>query len=229
MLEAGASAGSALDELCCRYRSPLLAYAQRTTQSSHDAEDLVQSFFANLIEKRSLIRAEKRDETCRFRSWLITAFKNFRANRLRGDHAEIHGGTFHFVSIDAVDADGRHLHEPVDHDDALVLFERQWAETVLKNVADELQFHYTSKGQSERFEALKDLLWSKTEDETYAERALKLNMTKSHIAVYVHRLRMEQKKYLLAEVGRTVSDPSEIMAEIRHLISVLAKSSERGR
>src|SRR6185436_14563389 len=42
---------SALDELCRDYWPPLFAYLRREGLSPHDAEDLVQTFFARLVAR----------------------------------------------------------------------------------------------------------------------------------------------------------------------------------
>ena len=48
----------ALEELCRTYWFPLYAYARRYGLSPHDAQDATQGFFAHLIEKAIVARAE---------------------------------------------------------------------------------------------------------------------------------------------------------------------------
>jgi RNA polymerase sigma-70 factor (ECF subfamily) len=70
-------ADEALAALCQRYWFPLYAYARRRLPAIQEAEDLTQEFFARLLEKDLLASASP--ERGRFRSFLLTALKNFLA------------------------------------------------------------------------------------------------------------------------------------------------------
>jgi DNA-directed RNA polymerase specialized sigma24 family protein len=59
----------ALAHLCARYWQPLYGFARRRGYGSEDAQDLVQGFFAHLIERRALRRVER--SKGRFRSFLL--------------------------------------------------------------------------------------------------------------------------------------------------------------
>ena len=69
----------ALAALCRAYWYPLYAYARRCLGDIHQAQDATQDFFSRLLEKNLLARADQ--ERGRFRSFLLTAFKNFLANQ----------------------------------------------------------------------------------------------------------------------------------------------------
>jgi hypothetical protein len=49
---------SALTELCQIYWRPVYVFLRRQGISQHDAQDLTQAFFANLIENRAYARAD---------------------------------------------------------------------------------------------------------------------------------------------------------------------------
>ena len=68
-----AAAQRALETLCQTYWFPLYAFARRSGQSQEDAEDLVQSFFAYVVEKRLFERADA--ERGRLRTFLLTTFQ----------------------------------------------------------------------------------------------------------------------------------------------------------
>ncbi|MEP7016218.1 MAG: RNA polymerase subunit sigma-24, partial [Verrucomicrobiota bacterium] len=84
VLEAGNSAAAsaqslnALSELCRIYWRPLYVFLRKTGHGPHDAQDLTQGFFADLIETRSYARADR--EKGRFRSFLLGALKHFVAD-----------------------------------------------------------------------------------------------------------------------------------------------------
>ena len=54
----GDESDRALDSLCRGYWYPLYAYIRRLGHSPHDAQDLTQSYFAYLLEKRLLTKAD---------------------------------------------------------------------------------------------------------------------------------------------------------------------------
>ena len=71
-------AKAALESLCRAYWYPLYAFVRRQGQSPHDAEDLIQGFFAQCIEKNYLHAADQ--QKGRFRSLLLIALKLYLAN-----------------------------------------------------------------------------------------------------------------------------------------------------
>jgi Sigma-70 region 2 len=71
----------ALARLCARYWQPLYGFARRRGYGPEDAQDLVQGFFAHLIERRALGRVER--SKGRFRSFLLASFQKFMANETR--------------------------------------------------------------------------------------------------------------------------------------------------
>lgn len=68
-------AEAALAQLCQTYWTPLYAFVRSRGSSTHDAQDLTQSFFAYLIEHKIYARADRRKG--RFRSFLLASLKNF--------------------------------------------------------------------------------------------------------------------------------------------------------
>ena len=69
----------ALAALCQIYWYPLYTYAWRLTSNTHEAQDQTQEFFVQLLEKNIVAAADP--ARGRFRSFLLTSFKNFLANQ----------------------------------------------------------------------------------------------------------------------------------------------------
>src|SRR5262249_49729652 len=69
------NAHRALSELCRIYWRPLYLFLRRQGVGPEDAQDLTQSFFAELIQDRSFRRADR--DKGRFRSFLLGALKHF--------------------------------------------------------------------------------------------------------------------------------------------------------
>src|SRR4051812_41577204 len=89
---------AALAELCRQYWFPLYAFARRRGQSPADAEDLTQSFFAELLTTRLFDVADP--DQGRLRTFLLTAFQRRLADHHRREHAQKRGGGQHLISID---------------------------------------------------------------------------------------------------------------------------------
>lgn len=211
-------ASQALAVLCGRYWEPLYAFARRSGQDPAAAEDLTQGFFAHLIEKRALRAA--RQERGRFRSFLLSSFKNFMADQRDREHAMKRGGRVQIVSFDVTEGEESLAGALAGPDTPETLFERRWAHALLKTALKEIKSAYDADGSGPVFEALRDTLVGAS-DESYRTIADKLGMTEGALKVAAHRLRRRFGRALRAEVARTV-DPPEVEDELRHLLSVLS-------
>lgn len=80
----------ALESLCQAYWLSLYAYVRRRVSDVEEARDLTQAFFTRLLEKNYL--ADANPDRGRFRSFLLTAFKNFLSNEWEKNRAEKRGG-----------------------------------------------------------------------------------------------------------------------------------------
>src|SRR5436190_7130838 len=94
---------AALETLCRDYWRPLYVLARRFGHSQHDAEDLVQAFFAKLLSKDWLHAAGP--ERGRFRTFLSVAFRRHMADS--HDHATRlkRGGGITFIPLDVDNAE----------------------------------------------------------------------------------------------------------------------------
>ncbi len=117
----------ALAEICEAYWFPLYVFVRRSGRSAEDAEDLTQSFFAKLIEKGYLQKADQ--ERGRLRSFLLASLKNFMADEWDKSQAQKRGGGKQLVSIDQAAAEERYALEPKDEASPDRLFEKRWPDT----------------------------------------------------------------------------------------------------
>ena len=74
-------AQDALEELCRIYWRPIYSLLRREGKTTEDAQDLTQSFFAQLLERGDF--AAVRQEKGRLRSYLLGSLKHFLANDRR--------------------------------------------------------------------------------------------------------------------------------------------------
>jgi RNA polymerase sigma-70 factor (ECF subfamily) len=209
--------GDALESLCRTYWYPLYSYARRAGHSPPDAEDLTQGFFARLLEK-DYLRAAARDKG-RFRTFLLVALKRYLANEWDRQHAQKRGGFAPVVLIDQELAESRFASEPAHNLSPDLLFDRQWAMTLLERTMTQLQQEYDASGRARLFECLRSCLAKDESALPYAEIAGRLKLTEAAVKMAVHRLRGRYREILQHEIAQTVSAPEEIEEEIRHLFS----------
>ena len=69
------TARKALSDFCEAYWPPLYSFLRLRGHASAEAQDLVQGFFAHLLEKDTLSRADK--EKGRLRTFLLGSLQNF--------------------------------------------------------------------------------------------------------------------------------------------------------
>jgi DNA-directed RNA polymerase specialized sigma24 family protein len=208
---------SALSELCQIYWRPVYVFLRRQGIGPHDAQDLTQGFFTDLIESRAYARADPMKG--RFRSFLLGTLKHFVAHARVRDGAQKRGGG----------------NAPVELDDAAVseaetyasrsssyspdgIFDREWAASLARQALDRLGQEYELGGKGALFEALKSrLTTSDAAVISYEELANRLGRTAAHLRVDVTRLRGRYRAILREEVTGTVVDPQDVDEELRYL------------
>jgi len=213
-------ARAALENLCRNYWYPLYAFVRRLGHGAHDAEDLVQSFFAVCLAKNYLSAAEQAKG--RFRSFLLIALKRFLANEWDKARTLKRGGGQASISLDSLAAEQRYALEPADQFSADKLFERRWALTLLDQVVNRLRDEQAEAGKLEQFEQLKECITAAGRGTPYAESATRLGMSEGAVKVAVHRLRQRYRELLEEEIANTVASPEEIEEERRHLLAALS-------
>ena len=219
--KASTRSAAALENLCRSYWYPLYAYARRSGHKPSDAEDLTQGFFAKLLEKDYLKAATS--EKGRFRAFLLVAFKRFMAGEWDREHALKRGGFTPVLSIDQQAAESRFAVEPSHQVQPDMLFDRQWAATLLERTMAQLQEEYVASGRAKLFEYLQSSLAGEDSALRYADIAARLNLTEPAVKMAVYRLRARYREILRAEIAHTVSEPEQIEEEIRHLFSAFGE------
>lgn len=212
---------AALDGLCRDYWYPLYAFTRRQGLSPEDACDLIQGFFADLIERGDLAAADR--ERGRFRAFLLTCCRHYLAHRREHDRALKRGGGRRHVAIDLLDAEGRYGREPTHDLTAERLFERRWALALLEKVLTRLESEMAIAGKGVLFDRLRPALEGDGQAKPYRDIATALGMSEGAVKVAVHRLRARYRELLREEVAHTVADPADVDAELAELLTALAR------
>ena len=205
----------ALESLCETYWYPLYAYVRHKGNDPEEAKDLTQAFFTDLISRDFLSNVDP--SKGRFRSFLLSAMRNFLSHEWHKSRAQKRGGGVYTLSMDTDDAERRYKREPVDALTPEEVYERRWAVTVMQCAMARLREESDDTAQ---FEKLQRFLTSADSAQPYEEVATDLGMSEGAVKTAVHRLRQRYGRCLRAEISETVGDDSEVDAEVRHLLQV---------
>lgn len=208
-----------LSELCRIYWPPVYAYVRSLGHTTHDAEDLTQGFFAAFLERNDFARADP--ERGRLRSYLLTSVKHYLINARRHAGREKRGGQAIHFSLDLSDAEERWAAVAVaDRQSPDVLYDRQWATTLLEQVIAHLEAGYRERGKGGLFARLKPCLMRSDAPGELAGAAQDLGMSETAVRVAIHRLRQRYAAALREAVADTLSEGEDVERELDYLKTV---------
>jgi RNA polymerase sigma factor (sigma-70 family) len=211
----------ALSELCRIYWRPVYFFLRRQGIPQHDAQDLTQSFFAELIQDRTYMRAD--EAKGRFRSFLLGTLKHFLAHARERERAQKRGGGNVPLQLDeAAIADAETFAGRVNRWSADGIFEREWAASLVRQALDRLAQEYELAGKGALFTALRSHLGANASPVSYQEIAKTLGRSAATLRVDVARVRARYRAILREEVSGTVLDTRDVDEELRHLRQAMA-------
>ncbi|HEX4121121.1 MAG TPA: sigma-70 family RNA polymerase sigma factor [Verrucomicrobiae bacterium] len=209
----------ALEKLCRAYWYPLYAFVRRRGWGAHDSQDLTQAFFAHLLEYKAFGKADT--NRGKFRSFLLASLTNFLSNERDKAQRLKRGGGVEIVPLDMEEGEKRYYCEPASHESPETIFARQWAQTVVEQVAGRLREELVSAGQGERFETLKDFIMGDSPEISYAEAAGRLGLSVAAVTSAIHRMRSRFRELFRDEIANTVEESDKTDEEIRYLLTAL--------
>jgi DNA-directed RNA polymerase specialized sigma24 family protein len=215
---------AALETICRAYWHPLYAYARHCGHPPHDAQDLTQAFFAQLLDKRWLETADRAKG--RLRTFLIVALKNFMHKEWRRGSAQKRGGGQAHMPMDTEFAESRYAVDSSAKRDPDEVFDRQWALTLLELTLKRLQAEFAAAGKSGDFESLKDCLMAEHGAMDYCAVAQQLGVNAGAARVAVHRLRRRFREFYREEIAKTLPAEADLEGELRHLAAALASENK---
>jgi len=215
----------ALNRLLARYCPPLLAHLEfRFHLPRERAEDLLQAFVERKVLARQLLGRADRARG-RFRTFLLNALDNFVKDELRTHGCARRQPVGGLVPLDeALDAP-----DVAPAGNGADPFEREWALTVLDEAERGTRAFYESKGRQDTWGVFRDGVLAplregvaRAGDEELARRhGFESARQASNAIVTAKR---EFGKILRAVVGRYAADDADVDAELRELMTVLARA-----
>ena len=214
------SGREALSDFCEAYWPPLYTFLRVRGHASPEAQDLVQGFFAHLLEKNTLTRADK--EKGRLRTFLLGSLQNFLCNEHDRAHRLKRGGGHRIVSIDEHLLEAEASMMDVAHLSDSRGYDLMWASNIVKRAWQHLQNAFEAEGKAESLEVLKPFVdGSKRTPPDQEQAAKKLGVPVATLRTWLWRLRQRYREALRMEVASTVSDPADVDQELHYLHQIL--------
>lgn len=213
----------ALEQIIRQYWKPLYSFARQRGLTPADAEDATQEFLSNLMDGRWLAQADPAKG--RFRSYLLTSWKQFLIDQYRKENRIRRGGGMIRFSLDVAAGETAFQAASARQDNADLSFLRVWASSILDATAQRLSNDYAQRGHAVVCEALVPYLTSPIDQATYSDLSKQLGLSASSLRVALHRLRQRYGETLREVISETVEHPSEVDQELQELLRVLTSKS----
>ena len=217
------TADAALARLCHDYWPPLYSFVRRRGYNPADAQDLVQGFFAYLLESRAYTKTDHRRG--KFRSFLLASLKHYMADVWDRERALKRGGNCKFVlleeEIEAVEllSANESTIIPLDEEQQ---YEQRWAAALVSHALERVRREFGNASKERLFDGLKPFLSGGVGLPAHEEVAAGLAMPVETLRSHLSRLRTRYRAFLREEVARTIGPADDVDEELHYLRRVLA-------
>lgn len=220
---ADGEAGAALTRLCQDYWPPLYSFSRRRGYNSHDAQDLVQGFFAHFLKSKGYSQTDRRKG--KFRTFLLTSLKHYMADVWDRERAIKRGGDCEFVMLDEEISEVEKLWVSDSSGilDEEQYYERRWAAALVTRALARLGEESVAKARI--FAELRPFLSGGVGLPSQEEVARRLEMPIETLRSHLSRLRTRYREILRDEVARTLAANDNVDEELRHLCNILTGAS----
>ena len=218
--ESAESSQQALARICEAYWPPLYSFLRHRGYSSADAQDLVQSFFAHLLEQNTLTRADQ--QKGRLRTFLLRSLQNFLFNEFDRARALKRGGGRQIVSIEEHLPEAEAAMLATSHLSDAGCYDFVWASNIVTRAWQNLQDAFVAEGKAEWLEELRPFVaGGSAKSPNQEETAARLGVPIATLRTWLSRLRQRYRESLRMGVASTVSDPADVDQELEHLYQIL--------
>ena len=212
---------TALEVLCRSYWMPVYGYVRRRGHSIPDAEDLAQTFFADLLEGDFFDQPDPAKG--RFRGYLVGALKHFLSHDFEKRQTQKRGGGALFITWSEGLAEERWLAFDQPQLDPATAFDSAWILTLLDHALELLASEQRAARKEQAFMLLKPFLNDRPDPGEYDAVASTLGCTRANVSLLVHRLQQRYGEIVRMEVAATVNDPAEVKDEMEYLFQILRR------
>lgn len=198
----------ALASLCRDYWYPLYAFSRRLGRSREDAEDLTQGFFAYALEHDVFSLADRNLGT--LRTFLLRVFQRYIGDVWDRDHAQKRGGGREHLSLDLDSGEELYSRDLETNDTPELLFDRTWAQALLRATVSTLAASERDAGREQQFEILQTFLTPDAISEQGYEAAGRASgLAAEAVRQAVCRLRKKFRECLREQIAVTLHEPDD--------------------
>jgi RNA polymerase sigma-70 factor (ECF subfamily) len=198
----------ALASLCRDYWYPLYAFSRRLGRSREDAEDLTQGFFAYALEHDVFSLADRNLGT--LRTFLLRVFQRYIGDVWDRDHAQKRGGGREHLSLDLDSGEELYSRDLETNDTPELLFDRTWAQALLRATVSTLAASERDAGREQQFEILQTFLTPDAISEQGYEAAGRASgLAPEAVRQAVCRLRKKFRECLREQIAVTLHEPDD--------------------
>lgn len=202
------------------YWHPLYTFIRGTGRTREDAEDVVQEFFARLMDGRLL--GSVTPERGRFRTMMLTSLRNLDADCRRSEGAQKRGGGAEHVSLDFEDAEAAWLRVADGGLTPEAAFDRAWAQSLVELSGRRLREECEVAGKGALFAELFPFVTCGESAGDFAAAAARLDMNVKAARVALSRLRRQYTGAIRAETAETVTSHEDEQDELRYLLGIFS-------
>src|SRR5439155_14140826 len=210
-------ADAALARLCRDYWPPLYSFVRRRGYSPADAQDLVQGFFAYLLQSKAYAHTNRRKG--KFRSFLLASLKHYITDVWDRERALKRGGNYEFVLLDekinAVETlyarEFRCVGMTLDEERQ---YEQSWATALVARALERIEAEFDKRHKTRLFRALKPFLTGGVGLPSQEEVASRLDIPVETLRSHLSRLRARYRELLREEVARTIGVAEDVDEEL---------------
>jgi len=213
--------GEAIEALIRSYWPPVYAWLRQNGHNHHEAAELTQSFFHEIVLERLLF--ERADESRGLRNLIRAALRNHVIDHHRRRARQPAGRLIPDAALRVEQSafSGRDETTPDQ------LYDQRWALACLEQAIEECERLYRAAGRLDYWQAFEARVLRparhQNEPSPRAQLADQLGFTdESHVSVAVHMVKQRLQALLRQVVARTVDDPEECEAEFRLLCRLLS-------
>lgn len=205
----------ALERLAARYWRPAYVHLRARGIDADDAEDLVQDFFENWLQRNLFGKATQ--VRGRFRDFFLTSLNNFAKNWFRNRHAKKRQPEGGFDTYEEDELPGR--------DNPELEFVRAFQSDMTRQVLNALELEFQESGKAQHFlmfrRRIVEPALDGVEAPSYRDLADGQDLSEKQVANQVLTARRAYRRLLESHVAEYAASPEDLKLELADLLGYL--------
>lgn len=203
----------ALGTLITLYWKPLYFFVRQRGYDNETSKDIVQGFLTTLLRRHLFRKADP--SRGRFRTFLLTALENYIKDWTKAASRGKRGGGKPSLSLDFHRGETDYALHVSQSETPEMALNRGWAKSLWEKSLEEL------KGNPADLKAFHLYL----EDAGYRKIAQETGLSEREVGSTLRRLKAQLKAIIVGHIRETVSDESELAAEVEEFKALLTRPS----